>query len=221
TSALFESDLVAFDWQTGSYWFQVAGRSIVGELSGAELAPLPSSVVGWADWQELHPQTLVLVGDGEEVFSEQRYGRDPFVGYGDIVDAGRFPFPVSEDRLDGRLRASAPVLVVEAGGAAKAYPIGAIEGVANDLVGGTEVVVVGQGAGIGAFAFDRSVEGQGLTFERSGDGVTDIETGTSWDAAGRAVAGPLQGARLAALPSRRALWFAVGLSYPGIDLYQP
>ena len=44
TSALYESDLVMFDHQTGSYWFQVAGRAIVGELTGEELAVLPSSV---------------------------------------------------------------------------------------------------------------------------------------------------------------------------------
>ena len=30
TSALFEPDLVMYDHQTGSYWFQVIGEAIVG-----------------------------------------------------------------------------------------------------------------------------------------------------------------------------------------------
>ena len=42
TSALYESDLVMFDWQTNSYWWQVPGRAIVGTLAGEELAVLPS-----------------------------------------------------------------------------------------------------------------------------------------------------------------------------------
>ena len=34
TSALYESDLVMYDHQTGSYWFQVIGEAIVGPLTG-------------------------------------------------------------------------------------------------------------------------------------------------------------------------------------------
>jgi hypothetical protein len=46
TSALSDSDLVMIDRETGSYWWQVAGRSIVGTLSGVEL---PSSTMAWRD----------------------------------------------------------------------------------------------------------------------------------------------------------------------------
>ena len=42
TSALYENDLVMVDRQTGTYWWQVPGRGLVGPLAGAELAPLPS-----------------------------------------------------------------------------------------------------------------------------------------------------------------------------------
>ena len=41
TSALFEADLVMFDHQTGSYWFQVLGEAIVGEMTGKRLTPVP------------------------------------------------------------------------------------------------------------------------------------------------------------------------------------
>ena len=34
TSALYESDLVMYDHQTGSYWFQVLGEALVGPMTG-------------------------------------------------------------------------------------------------------------------------------------------------------------------------------------------
>ena len=41
TSALYQSDLVMYDHQTGSYWFQVGGEAVVGELTGSHLNLLP------------------------------------------------------------------------------------------------------------------------------------------------------------------------------------
>ena len=221
TSALFETDLVAFDWQTGSYWYQVAGRAIVGELSGSSLDVLPSSVARWGDVRELYPNAMLLVGDGEESFASELYGRDTFAGYTDLIDEGRFPFPVNEDGLDDRLRAGAPVLVVEAGESARAYPIGAAGDVVNDEVGGVPVVLFALPGSATAVAYGRTVGGRVLTFEASDGSSADVETGTTWDAAGRAIEGELGGERLEPLPTRRALWFSIGLSFPGIDLYMP
>ena len=45
TSALYMSDLVMYDKQTGSYWFQVAGEAVVGPLSGSRLDLLPSTTI--------------------------------------------------------------------------------------------------------------------------------------------------------------------------------
>lgn len=47
TSALYESDMVMLDYETGSYWWQVAGEAIVGPLTGRELKALPSLTVNW------------------------------------------------------------------------------------------------------------------------------------------------------------------------------
>jgi len=41
TSALYQSDLVMSDHQTGSYWFQVAGEAVVGTMTGSRLKPWP------------------------------------------------------------------------------------------------------------------------------------------------------------------------------------
>ena len=42
TSALYQSDLVMYDHQTGTYWFQVAGEAVVGTMTGSHLDSLPS-----------------------------------------------------------------------------------------------------------------------------------------------------------------------------------
>ena len=55
TSALYESDLVMVDRSTGSYGWQVAGRAIVGPLTGTALAALPSIVVTWQGWKPSTP----------------------------------------------------------------------------------------------------------------------------------------------------------------------
>ena len=47
TSALFQNDLVMFDRQTTSYWFQIGGEAVVGTLTGQRLTPLPSSLMPW------------------------------------------------------------------------------------------------------------------------------------------------------------------------------
>ena len=55
TSALYESDMVMYDHETGSYWFQVMGEAIVGPLTGRRLKPLASRTTTWEEWKEAPP----------------------------------------------------------------------------------------------------------------------------------------------------------------------
>ena len=55
TSALFESDLVMFNHQTGSYWFQVLGEAIVGPLTRKRLTMLPSTTITWVNGKNCTP----------------------------------------------------------------------------------------------------------------------------------------------------------------------
>ena len=62
TSALYQSDLVMYDHQTGTYWFQVAGEAVVGTMTGSHLDSLPSATMPWGRWKSLHPDTPLLTG---------------------------------------------------------------------------------------------------------------------------------------------------------------
>jgi hypothetical protein len=231
TSALYQSNLVMYDHQTGSYWFQVAGEAVVGTLTGSRLKPLPSATMPWGDWKALHPQTRLITGveDLETFFAAGRYANSFGSGYQDSVNNGRFAFPVDEDKLDGRLPAGEIVLTVEVGDAITAFPMGAIgDGAVNAEVGGLPVVVFTTSGGRSVGAFSRvpapnAAEGQTLTFDyREEDtAFVDRETGSIWDFAGRAQDGPLSGSRLDRVSTRRSLWFAVAISFPGVDIYNP
>lgn len=220
TSALYQNDLVMYDHQTGSYWFQVGGEAIVGTLTGKRLVPLPSVTMPWQQWRELHPETRVLSLE-QGLTGSYSYEYDPFQGYNVSVDALNFPFPVSKEKLDTRLRPSALVLSVRVNGQEKAYPIQNMGNAAvNDTVGGEPVVVFSRDEGATSSAFSRTVDGRLLTFVLRDNQIRDQETNSLWDLAGRAVEGSLKGQQLKPLPTRRAFWFSLSLALPDIPLYQ-
>ena len=216
TSALYESDLVMVDRQTSSYWWQVAGESIVGELTGMRLEVLPSSVATWADWATQHPNTLVLSRD---TGFPNNYSSDPFLRIGESIDNGSFPFPVGEAARDARLAASNLVVGVEASGIVRVYPVSLLSEPVNDRIGDLDVLLV-PGSG-GANVFSPIVDGTKLHFNIVDGVIEDDETASTWDAAGVATSGDLLGSRLRALPSRTTFWFAMVAAFPDAELWLP
>ncbi len=217
TSALYESDLVMVDRETGSYWWQVPGRAIVGPLSGEALQVLASVTTTWGDWIDRYPDTIVL---SRNTGSPIDYTRDPFVGYQERVDLGDFVFPVSPDSLDSRLSAGTLVLGIEIGDEQRVYPLELLGTAAvNDLVGGEPVAVFTWDGG-GA-VFSPVVGGDTLTFSIADGDIADDQTGTTWSRDGRAIAGTLFGASLEPLPVRSTFWFAYVGAFPAADVYTP
>lgn len=219
TSALYENDLVMFDRETSSYWWQTAGEAIVGTLTGKRLAVLPALTTTWSEWKALHPETLVLSRD---TGFARPYEREPFADYAASVNDGRFPFPVSEAVNDGRLAPADEVLGVAIGDGSKAYPL-RLHGDAaiNDSLGGEGVVVFSSEDGPSGGAFRPEVNGRGLTFFFRDGAYLDEETGSRWDLSGRAADGPLKGERLEPLPARYTFWFAYVAAFPETEVYAP
>lgn len=159
TSALYDSDLVMYDHATGSYWWQVAGRAIVGELAGTELTALPSSTTAWSSWRQDHPSTVVLGRPGGRT---SPYDGDRHASLPEQIDRGEFRFPVRDEVHDARLNASTRVLGLVIAGDARAYPLARLAGQrVEDTVGGTPVVVEVAADGSGATA-SRVTEGGSL-----------------------------------------------------------
>ena len=133
-------------------------------------------------------------------------------------------FPVDESKLDDRLQDGEIVLTVEIDDAVTAFPLGLIgDGVANHHVAGRPVAVFARRNDRAAAAFSRDLDGRTLTFEfqESEQQFVDLETGSVWDALGRATSGPLAGAELEQLNTRRAFWFSVATAFPNVEVYLP
>ena len=196
-------------------------------MTGSRLKLLASTTMPWGQWKGLHADTFLITGSqgGQETqFAAARYSSGFGSGYQDRINKGQFAFPVDEDKLDGRLSAGEIVLIVEAGetgDSALAFPLGVIgDSAANADVGGEPIVVFTASEGRSLGAFSRTLDGEILTFDRKDDDIfTDRETTSRWDFAGRAVGGSLTGARLQRVSSRRAFWFSVAISFPGIEIH--
>ena len=220
TSALYDNDMVMYDHETGSYWHQVSGRAIVGELAGAAMDLVPSLIATFAEWRALHPDTRVL----SNAKAQLARSPDPSERMKAAANQGRFAFPVTEQATsDRRLPLGAEVLEVLVGGEAKAYALADVrKAPANDRVGGRPVVVFGSDDAIAAYV--ASVNGRELTFEAAPSSAftafADRETGRTWDLAGRATAGELEGVSLELVPARRGLWFAIAGSRPGVARFE-
>jgi len=214
TSALYESDLVMVDRSTGSYWWQVAGTAIVGPLTGARLDPLPSTVATWADWASQYPETLVLTRDTGYT---RPYERDAFADYGEILDSGRFAFPVGEAARDARLPPSALVVGVVLAEGARAYPVDNMTDPINDSIGGESIVILPTDGG--ATVFSAVVNGETLEFQSRGADLVDAGTGSIWTHSGVAVSGAYEGTALQPIPSRTTFWFAFVGAFPDVQIH--
>lgn len=109
------------------------------------------------------------------------------------------------------------VLGVVVNGEARAYPINMLNGpsreIINDLLGGVPIAATWCHLCHNTVVFDRRVNGQTLVFAVSGKlwnrnlVMVDTETESQWSHfLGRAMDGPLMGARLSTLPSELTTW---------------
>ena len=210
--------MVMLDYETGSYWWQVAGEAIVGTLTGETLTVLPSLTTTWGEWRRLHPATLVL---SQDTGFRRNYSVNPFTSYADFLSRGRFAFPVSDAGRDKRLPAEEKVLVVKIMNDVRAYPVVELGRKAiMDIVGGENIVVFTNADESTGAAYEPIAAGRRLNFEARNGEFTDKETGSIWDLAGRAIDGPLHGTQLPPLPSKTTFWFAIVAAEPDITVYQ-
>ncbi len=101
---LRKSDMVMYDRQTHSWWQQAIGEAIVGELTGAKLATLPTWMESWEAFATRNPDALVM----NEPDFHRSYGANPYVGY----DSSFRPFLYSGEMPPHEIPALARVVRV-------------------------------------------------------------------------------------------------------------
>jgi hypothetical protein len=234
TGRLRHSDLVMYDRQTETWWQQATGEGIVGALAGRRLTFVPAPVIAWSDLKRVHPSALVL---SRETGHRRDYGRNPYPGYDGRAGPIREFFA---DALDRRLPAMERVVTLGDERESVAIPfsvlaesrVGAVRLGAETLVvlwspgaaSAVDAPTVAEGRDVGSAAvFKAALGDRVLRFTPSaGDGgFRDLETGSRWDIAGRAVRGPLAGRQLEEVPHGEHFWFAWIAFRPRTTLIRP
>ncbi len=223
---LFENNLIMFDRDTESLWSQLTMSSICGDQRGTVLDRLPVIETTWGYWKELYPNTTVV---STNTGFDRAYGEYPYGNYDVAFNPVTF-FPSSE--FSQARPPKEPILGVMEGQSFKAFPFFALRdeggggnGIAvNASVGGLPVLVSYLVDDWTALAFDRRVGDQTLTFmlaDTSAMTLTDAETGSTWDALGQAIDGPLTGEQLRQLTDAHPVfWFAWSVFRRSTELYQ-
>jgi hypothetical protein len=211
---LFRDGLVMYDRETDTLWTHVDGKGIKGSLAGRVLEVVPSVHATWKEWKQLYPDSLVLKKRGAPRSVYESYNRDP----NKIGISGR--------RLrDKRLPAKVRIIGVRTESAAMAF-------VEQDVrearlvqadVGGLAVVLIAAAKDHPIVTFSRRAAGRVLSFrlvEGSPSAFEDTDTGSRWSVAdGRAVSGPLKGAKLERAPAYPAFWFGWLNYFPSTEVW--
>ena len=186
---LRNSDLVMWDRQTESWWQQITGEAIVGELTGTRLTFIPASVISWTQFVSAFPNGKLLSRDTGYLIN---YDSTPYLGYD---EPDNYPF-LFRGLADKRLPLTERVVGITIENQQVAYPFSVLQDnpVVNDSIGGQDLVVFWVGGTLSPFiddsftkrpigstaVYEPFVNGQKLTFEVQEDVIVDrVPGGTS------------------------------------------
>lgn len=217
---LYNSNLVMYDRETGSFWSQMLEQGI----NSAERLTVPDRLqvveTTWGTWQEMYPQTTLMT---KETGFNRPYGVYP---YGGFKTNNTLLFNVN-NAGDSRLHRKERVLGINVGTSSKVYPIssfGSSLTVLNDTVGDMNVVATGSSSQNFAVIFNRQLEDcTVLDFSAVQDQLPVVmvdNEGNQWDVFGTAVSGPRAGTQLEKTNSYIAYWFAWTAFFPNAAIYQ-
>ena len=205
------------DEETGSWWQQVSGECIFGELKGRKLKLFDHDELTYATWKRegeggrvLRPDPKVRAADG---YAPADWGQR----------MQRVPVATTLADPNEKLPARTLVVGVEAGGAAKAYPLDALarQNPVLDQIGDAPVLVLLAEDGKSIRVFDRRLDGRTLEFFQRPDSreLVDAETGSVWDFSGTAIDGALKGQKLARIQPVKDYWFDWRKYHPDTGVY--
>ena len=201
----------------GSIWSALSGKCLDGPQMGKRLNRVPSMVSDWGYWLMLHPESTAY-----DLFDGQTY------------KSVSLPKNISSEAtktmgtVDERLKPLTPVIGIEHSDESLAWqlPTDTERACINDVVGEVPVTAFWYKPTQTAVGFERSVNGQTLTFYADDISpetapIKDRETGTRWTLAGRAVDGPLRGSELKWVDSIQCRWYAWVSEYSDCRVLQP
>ncbi len=207
------------DRETGSWWQQITGRAIAGELAGSTLELMPSDELTFALWKSESPQghSLVLspVGGHEKDYDNKWE-----------EEVAKYPVPLT---FPGQgLKDRDVILGVRMGGQARAFPLAKVRGQTpvEDRVAGVPLVIVTGPDGESVRIFRSQWNGLDIEIYREASNgeqnqdwrLLDSQANT-WNFAGCATSGPATGQCLQKINFVKDYWFDWKNYNPGTTVY--
>lgn len=232
---LRKSDMVMADKQTETWWQQLMGKAIVGELAGAELKIIPSLVLSVKEFFDRYPDGKILSKESGGEQAQQAYGKNYYENY-DSEEGKPYGRFFEENNLDNRLPPMERVVDIRSLGEFKVYPfsIAAENGAINDEFNGKNVVLfyqsgvvsvldkkeISESKDIGTVTvFNSLLDGEVLKFKKVDDKFIDTNTSSVWDITGRCVEGKLKGKQLEIEPHGNHFAFAWLAFHPDTKIF--
>ncbi|MEX2673760.1 MAG: DUF3179 domain-containing protein [Phycisphaeraceae bacterium] len=135
---LYNSNVLLYDRTHDALWSQIGFEAVSGPYAGQPLKHLPFELTTFAQWEADHPDATVATFDTGYA---RQYSRNPYEHYfqGDTL---MFPVKQSDDR---RLGEKQPLVGVQIGDVARAYPLEAIasapDGRIEEAIAGERLVL--------------------------------------------------------------------------------
>lgn len=204
------------DRETGSWWQQVTGHAISGELAGSALELMPNDELTFGLWRSESAQQHALV-------------LAPVAGHGDKdydkkweEEVAKYKVPLT---FPGQgLKDRDVILGIEIGGQARAFPLTKVRGTSpmEDKVGGVPVALVTGADGESVRVFRSQWNGVDIELYRDAQSpqwrLIDSQ-GNTWNFAGCATSGPAAGQCLEKINFLKDYWFDWKNYHPQTTVY--
>jgi len=227
---LYRSNKLMYDRQTRTLWNQLTGEPVLGELvdHNVTLDLLPVVLTTWQDWQDQHPDTLVI---DENTGFPRNYAAGAAYGNYFADSETMFPVPQRSDLLPDKDQ----IYALRVEGIPKAYPLQTLaeEVVVNDTIGRTNLLLVaprglvevnGDNQYVGAVTYQagsevRAFERGDMQFSPGADEDTLLdEAGEEWQVTEESLLGP-NGESLPRIAGHLAYWFGWFAFFPETLVY--
>ena len=196
------------DGTTGSWWRQINGEAVIGELKGKMLNEIPSSQMTLAEWIELYPDTKILQRD--TIFAQA------YNALSDYDEGTRMGTMERKDSLSWKEKSW--IVGVQVGTDAQAYDWIELQKlrVINDVVGDVPVLIVLSSDSVSHHSYSRILDADTLVFSynNSVDYLIDSKTNSNWKWNGKCTDGPLAGKMLRPVQSYQEYWHSWKAFHP-------
>ncbi|MBD3286795.1 DUF3179 domain-containing protein [candidate division WOR-3 bacterium] len=225
---LRRSNLVMYDRTTESWWQQITGQALVGEMAGEMLDRLPSQLISFSQFSSVYPKGRILT---PYFWGTNRY----YQGYDDTSPDSRPRY--CPEGVDGRFHPAQRLITLDIDGKYMAYPYSATSKlhVINDEFAGRQIVVFHSGGALSPVddyeiaksrevgstgVFNRNADDETLSFSYRDGMFADDQTSSLWDITGRCIEGKLEGRRLEQVVHGNDFWFVWITFHPDSEIFQ-